>query len=202
MSGTPFRKNTNGSNLLRKKSPLPNARKPASTQKSYGWGINYPPSFNVSPVRSYSRPTSSLLYNHLESPFYEKKMNDPSNLKYKNKLKKQQQYWNYSNRKGNFPVGRPFNTFANGRLTNRTFDNLWIKGFDILQRSNLILSILVPSVKVTDLDYALNYSYLNQVIPPSRDAIEEYNRAPLDMSKCCFFEFENFKTLFWLCEVE
>lgn len=115
MSGMPFRKNTNG-NLPRKKSPLPNTRKAVASQKpAYA---SYPPSFNVSPIRSPSRPGSSLLFNRVESPFYEKKMNDLSNLKYKNKLKKQQQYWSYAaNRKGQFPIGRPFNAFANGKLS-------------------------------------------------------------------------------------
>ena len=50
--------------------------------------------------------------------------------------------------------------------------------------TNSILSFsLVPSVKVTDLDYAINYGYLNQVIPPTQDAIEEYSLCPLDTSK-------------------
>ena len=110
----PFERNTNG-NPQRNKSPLPNSRKPAAAQKPPY--VGYSPTFNLSPVKSASRPASSLLFGRGGSPFYEKKMNDLNSVKYKNKLKKQQQSWSYANRKGQFPIGRPFNAFANGRLT-------------------------------------------------------------------------------------
>lgn len=48
---------------------------------------------------------------------------------------------------------------------------------------NFILQKAPPIPKSTDYDYKNPFSYLSQVIPPTPDAIEEYNRSPLDISK-------------------
>ena len=38
----------------------------------------------------------------------------------------------------------------------------------------------------------MNHNFLDQVIPPTQDAIEEYSRRPLDLSK---FDFQKKKNL-------
>lgn len=45
----------------------------------------------------FTKPASYGLFNYLQSPFYAKKLNDPSSRKYKQKLARRQQYWGNQN---------------------------------------------------------------------------------------------------------
>lgn len=42
-------------------------------------------------------------------------------------------------------------------------------------------------LKPADFDYKMNYSYLNQVIPPTQAAVDEQSSRPVDLSELMFF---------------
>lgn len=111
-------------NQRTRKSPIPNPRKNqrsifSSTQFSNNMNkqTNYTTNYNKD---GYNKsPASFGLFNCTDtpfsSPFYSKKINDPYNRKYKDKLNKQTQYWGYSyvNKKGRIT---PNNLFLNGKF--------------------------------------------------------------------------------------
>lgn len=116
---SPFNKlSTNLSNHKPNSSPVRYSYKTSNTPTNYSNKLNFNTSFNnnsnynnnsyntnYNTNRDYANkmqqnkfnrtPASFGLFNYLESPFYAKKMNDPGNRKYKNKLNKQ---WDYKKR--------------------------------------------------------------------------------------------------------
>lgn len=89
---------------------LPNARnlKPSTTTKrsifspnSYNTNYNTRKDYTMNEENykaanyKVTKPASFGLFNYLESPFYAKKLNDSNSRKYRQKVIKQQQYWNY-----------------------------------------------------------------------------------------------------------
>ena len=96
-------------------------KKPNPPKKLSNYQSNYNTDYKMQSnnySNKFNKPAASFALfnysnNYLESPFFNKKMNDVNYRKYRQKLNKQQQYWAYTNKRG-IPFTPTNHLFLNG----------------------------------------------------------------------------------------